>query len=202
MSAARVPLNLALVVLDLLLVVLPELRRLRRLRAPLRQRRLLELVGDLLERNDLRIGDEKICVDEDAGAERTLVESGEVVTEFAQAQVARVGVHHLGRDRGDDRIPEPAGCGAEHDPARTDGQREDSPTRPLSGELFRVNGLTTKSGEDDTGLLGFVAVDEATRGLWEKEETGAEDKTLGKLDTDGDPIRACVWTTLGGVVDA
>merc|ERR1712137_617170 len=60
---------------------------------------------------------------------------------------------------------------------------------------------TTDLHQSLLGLFGLAALDEVTRRVGKASNTTTEDKTPGKLDTDGDAVLASVTTTLDAVVD-
>ena len=63
----------------------------------------------------LGLGDEEVGVDEGGGAE------GAPDEEDVRLEVAFGLAHHVGRDDGDDAVPEPVGGGGQSDTTGTDG---------------------------------------------------------------------------------
>lgn len=86
-------------------------------------------------------------------------------------------------------------------------------------DVFRVGGLATETGEDSTSLnskldiekkrteeipylFDVSVLDVETRGIRQEEHADTEDQTPGKLNSDGNSVRASVGTVFGGVGDA
>lgn len=75
-----------------------------------------EHLVDLLERETLGLGDEEVGVDAGGRAKTAPHE------EDVRLEVSLVLADHVRGDDGDDRVPQPVGCGGEGDTTRTDGK--------------------------------------------------------------------------------
>lgn len=108
---------------------------------------------DLLEGEALGLGHEQVSVNEAAGAERA-----PDVKDFG-AEVALVGVGHIGGDDGDDAVPHPVGGGGEGDALCAHGEGEDlADDDPGAGPPGGGEEEDVDADEGDHGLDGAVVV--------------------------------------------
>ena len=144
---------------------------------------LLHHLVDLLQSKTLGLGDEEVGVDEGAGAE------GAPEEEDLGAEVALVGIDHVGGDDGDDAVPEPVRGGGEGDTTGTDGERvdlaDDDPGAgaPGGGEEEDVDTDEGNHGRDSVGVLAVGDTDDGHDKLADNhaESTPQEERTTTNL---------------------
>lgn len=137
---------------------------------------LLEHTVDLFEGKPLCLGYEEVSVEEAHQAK------GSPYPENLGAEVAVLGVDHVGRDDGDDAVPEPIASGGETDTAAADLQREDFANEdpgawtPGGGEEEDVDADKGDHGGDAGGVGVVDGADDGDNVLADDHTGGTPDE--------------------------
>lgn len=165
-------------------------------RRRLARARLLEHAINLLQRQALRLGDEKVREENAERASRAPHE------EDFRPEIALVRIHHVRGDVPDDEVPEPVGRSGQRDALCADGQWEDLPDDdPRGGTPGGGEEEDVEAGEDDEadtrGLGALVGgthdgddefADKHADGAVDEERAAAEFLDSPEGDGGGDDV--------------